>query len=120
MQKTLNVLMLTLAITALAAVAFAGGGIRDEWLAQYPEACETLKADMNDCSGCHGGGFSLNGYAQAYMDNGESWTAIEGLDSDGDSQLSGQEIASCTKPWDAASLVANSSDTWSDVKNLWN
>ena len=119
MQKTVNASILIVMIIALASITTADTDIKNEWLAQYPDACATLTADVNSCGACHGGGFSLNQYAQDYMDNGESWTAIEAMDSDGDEQLNGQEIASCTKPWDSGSLVSNDQGTWSGIKNLW-
>lgn len=114
MQKSANVLMLMIAIIAMATTAQATHGFKNDWLDQYPDACATLTAQINNCSACHG-----TNYAQDFLDNGESWAAIEGLDSDGDGQLNGQEIASCTKPWDASSLVGNDENTWSGIKNLW-
>ena len=114
MQKTVNVLMLTIAIIALATTAQATHTFRDAWLVQYPDACSTLTSQINSCTGCHG-----TQYGQDFLDNGESWSAIEGLDSDGDGHLNGEEITNCTKPWDGSSHVGNDEFTWSGIKNLW-
>lgn len=100
----------------LAGSAAAYNSIGANWRAAYPTACQDLVDASNDCSLCHGGGFSRNDYAQDY--NG-SWASIENMDSDGDGRTNLQEINECTLPGNASSHVGNEVDTWSTVKSLY-
>jgi hypothetical protein len=60
---------------------------------------------LDSCSTCHTSPPSLNAYGMAYRDNGRSTaalTAIEPLDSDGDTWTNLQEIQALTYPGNAA------------------
>ena len=103
-------------LATLVGSAGAFSSIGTAWRAAYPDACAELTAASNDCTMCHVNGFDLNTYASDYSGD---WTAIEGLDSDGDGRTNIQEIEDCTEPWNENSLVGNDASTWSAVKSLY-
>lgn len=108
---------LCLVVTLLAVRdAGANSARRSEWLADYPDACQTLKNAVSSCILCHSGVPSLNPYGQAY--NG-SWIAIESLDSDNDGVTNGQEILDCTLPGDPNSVTPTEPGSWSLIKSLY-
>jgi hypothetical protein len=114
----------TLAVLAFCVILAAGeqaaatNTVKNNWLAQYPDVCSELVARANDCSLCHGGGFSLNAYATAIRDNSFDFEAVESLDSDGDGRTNGEEILNdCTAPGDETSPV--DAATWSALKALF-
>ena len=96
----------------------ADGGIRDAWNAAYPDVCPDLRAAANDCSLCHGSGFSLNDYAADF--DGLDFAGIEGIDSDNDGRTNGEEInVDCTLPGDPDSSVPAASESWSAIQALY-
>ena len=94
-------------------------GIKNDWLAQYPDVCPDLVAIANDCSLCHGGGFSLNPYGSDLADASLDFAAIEDTDSDLDGRTNGEEILlDCKAPGDPASVPVDQA-TWSALKALF-
>lgn len=88
------------------------------WRANYPAACATLYSLAQNCTLCHGGGFSLNPYGQDLQANDVNFALVGLLDSDGDGRTNDQEInEDCTRPADEASPTAPS--TWSSLKALF-
>ena len=93
-------------------------GIKNNWLAEYPDVCQDLVDIANDCSLCHGGGFSLNPYSQDLLDASLVFADIEAMDSDGDGRTNIEEIGTdCTAPGDAVSPVEAA--TWTTIKTLF-
>ncbi len=68
--------------------------------AEYPNIGGTR---LDDCALCHdGGGSDLNSYGAAFDGAGQSFSAIEGQDSDGDGASNIVEINALTFPGDAS------------------
>jgi len=98
--------------------AQADGGIRDAWLAYYPDVCEDLVSAANACFLCHSSVPSLNPYGEDMADANNDFGAIEGIDSDSDGRTNGTEInIDCSLPGDATS--ATTTRTWSLIKSLY-
>lgn len=103
--------------------AMAYGGIGDDWLAQYPDACKTLTdatLEANGCVLCHyADSNALNPYGSDLASVSENFVVAEGFDSDGDQRTNGEEILlDCTLPGDTLS-VPEENPTWSAVKALF-
>ena len=119
-----KLMFLTLALTFCALVAlpsssFAYGGIADDWMAYYPNACDDLVAAADGCFLCHGESFSMNPYGADVDEYDQDFGAIEGIDSDEDGRTNGEEINDdCTLPGDAGS-VPNDTSSWSNLKMLF-
>ena len=120
-RKTTLVLFSALVgICLVPVLAQATSGIKNGWLADFPDVCPDLVEAANNCTLCHGDAFALNDYAQDYKDFGEDWLVIQSRDSDQDSRTNEQEILlDCTLPGDPASVVANEGYTWGGIKALF-
>ncbi len=96
-------LSICLATLILAPAAHAKSSYRTAFRTQYNATYGVTNSRIDNCTLCHPGGDtgSLNGYGNAYSKAGRSFTAIEGLDSDGDGYTNIQEIAAKTYPGDA-------------------
>ena len=70
---------------------------------QYPQITGTR---LDSCTLCHTSVPSRNAYGSAWRNNGRSFLAIEGLDSDGDSFSNIDEIDALTFPGDAGDFPA--------------
>ena len=100
------------------ASALADGGIRDDWLAFYPDACSELVSAAQSCVLCHDGIPALNPYGEDMATANNDFGAIEGDDSDGDGRTNGEEILiDCTLPGDAISPAQVF--TWTRIKTLY-
>ena len=101
-----------------AAEASAYNSLIAPWRANYPDACATLYSLAQNCTLCHGGGFSLNPYGSDLAANGVNFALVGLLDSDGDGRTNDQEInLDCTRPADEASPTTSS--TWGNLKSLF-
>lgn len=120
MKKTWTIWSLALCLlTFTAGQGLAYSGIGTDWKNTYPDVCATLTAAANDCSLCHGGGFSLNAYGNDLNNAGLNFASIEGDDSDGDGRTNLQEITQdCTLPGDSSSVPADA-NTWESIKALF-
>lgn len=119
MNKTQTAVLVLAAcmIMVVPVASWASGDWRDAWLANYPDPCADLITAAQSCVLCHSSVPSLNSYG---ADMGSmDFTAIEGLDSDGDGVTNGQEInVDCTLPGDPSSVPVTV-DTWGDIKALF-
>lgn len=116
-QITLALVLIPLLLAGATTEAAATGGLRDSWLATYPDACQSLRDAATECFLCHGAGFALNGYGQDVADHGI--VPAEVMDGDGDTVDSGQEILDCTLPGDASSVLPSRGSSWGAIKNLF-
>lgn len=101
MNRKITLLMLMLAVVALYGVpsASAYGGYLNAFNQQY----NTTGTQLDSCIICHagqGGGGAVNPYGKAFADAGNSFAAIESLDSDGDGFTNIAEINARTFPGD--------------------
>ena len=102
-------LFVTMLIVIMASSALALRSYLTDFNNQYG----TSATPLNTCGLCHPGGTNtagnLNDFANDYVLNGYSYTAIQNLDSDGDGFTNIQEINARTLPGDPASFpVADS------------
>jgi hypothetical protein len=111
-----TLLLAVLSLLSLATTAAGNSGIQGQWLADYSDACQTLRDAATNCSLCHSGG--LNSYGQSIADHGI--VPAEAFDPDSDGVNSGQEILDCTFPGDGTSVRPAESVTWGAIKNLYN
>ena len=123
-MKTKSVIIFALAAVTLILgtdAAQATSTIASNFRNTYPGACqEILDATTSgqNCSLCHGGGFSLNDYGSDLADANRNFAAIENMDSDGDGRTNLQEITNdCTMPGDMSSPAE--ADTWGTIKALF-
>ncbi len=108
-------------IRGLLAIALASGALvaghasttyLNNFVATYPA---TKSSQLNSCGLCHinpAGGGSRNQYGTDFANNGHSFKAVEGLDSDKDGYTNLAEINALTLPGDASShLGTTTTDT---------
>ena len=119
MRKSLGVIVRAgLVLLATAGCASAYDDFIATWRANYPAACNTVYELAQDCTLCHGGGFSLNPYGADLADHGVNYDVVGLLDSDNDGRTNDEEITiDCSAPGDATS--AGDGATWSAVKALF-
>jgi len=121
MRKSLSVLMcLCLCLLLLPfGSARATEGLSEAWQLDYADfACSIILEAAANCFLCHTAFPAMNPYGQDIVDFGFGWFALDGVDSDGDGRLNGDEIYDdCTLPGDAASPTEMT--TWSRVKALY-
>lgn len=101
MNRKIPILLLLLTVVALYGVpsASAYGGYLNAFNQQY----NTTGTQLDSCIICHagqGGGGAVNPYGKAFKDAGNSFAAIESLDSDGDGFTNIAEINARTFPGD--------------------
>jgi hypothetical protein len=104
-------------LTALSLPLQADPGIKNAWLAAYPDACSSLKSAANGCTLCHTSVPTRNDYGKD-LGTADPKT-IENLDSDGDGKKNGQEILDCTLPGDPTSILPADAPTWGAIKVLY-
>ncbi len=103
MNKRLRVLLAAGFIFGVFAVAHATSTYLNNFKTTYPAASSSQLAACVLCHVDPAGGGTRNPYGEAFRSAGHSFTAIEGLDSDGDGWTNIQEIIALTFPGDAAS-----------------
>ncbi len=87
--------------TAYAAANWQQAQASFSWMMQAETAYPTIVGTpLDDCALCHTSGSSLNSYGNAFGRNNHSFTAIQNLDSDGDSFTNLAEINAHTFPGD--------------------
>jgi len=124
MRMLLSTFLFSLALVASLGLGEANAytGIKNNWLSTYPDICSELQTLADDCLICHTNPPSyseLNPYALDYLANGEDWSNIESMDSDGDSRTNIEEILiDCTNPGDEVS-TGNNDETWAMIKALY-
>ncbi len=81
----------------------AAGLAKTSFLGDFNAEYSTGGTRIDSCSVCHvaGNSFDRNDYGQDWKDNSKNFTAIEGIDSDGDGWTNIEEIVALTFPGDA-------------------
>ncbi len=119
MNRKITLLMLMLTVIALYGVpsASAYGGYLNAFNQQY----NTSGTKLDSCGVCHvapGGGGAVNPYGKAFADTGNSFAAIESLDSDGDGYTNINEINNLTFPGNPGNKPGSSPATLAAVSEL--
>lgn len=101
MNRNVKILLLMVLAAALVGVPSALGwpGYLDSFNAQY----NTAGTSLGSCNTCHYSDFTRNPYGSDFASNGHNFTAIESMDSDGDTFTNIEEITAGTFPGDASS-----------------
>jgi mono/diheme cytochrome c family protein len=87
-------------------IVFAGAdtaAAKSGFLGDFNANYSTAGTPLDSCSLCHTSVPALNGYGTDWKNNGKSFSAIEGTDSDGDGWPNLQEIQALTMPGNASS-----------------
>lgn len=107
MAALLVAMFLLVVLFASAGSAAAKSGFLGDFNALYG----TAGTPLDSCSLCHPSVPALNGYGADWKNNGKSFGAVEGMDSDGDGFSNVQEIQARTMPGDAGSKPAPTTTT---------
>ena len=101
-------LVVALGVFAITDSASARDSILSSFTATYPATAGTT---LDNCSTCHTSVPTLNAYGAALKASGLSFSAIEGLDSDGDGVNNLTEIRNLTGPGNAAAFPTTTTST---------
>ena len=103
-------LVVALGVFAVTDSASAKDSILNSFTSTYPATAGTT---LDNCSTCHTSVPTLNAYGAALKANGLSFSAIEGLDSDGDGVNNLTEIRNLTGPGNAGAFPTTTTSTTS-------
>ncbi|MGZ8755072.1 MAG: hypothetical protein ACXW15_07785, partial [Acidimicrobiia bacterium] len=101
-------LVVALGVFAITDSASAKDSILNSFTTTYPA---TAGSTLDSCSTCHTSVPALNAYGAALRADGLNFSAIEGLDSDGDGVTNLTEIRNLTGPGNVAAFPTTTTTT---------